>query len=91
MTNKQNENTGTQVETKAPAYIAWHVAKKDDKGFWTRIGAAWAHKDGEGLTLQLETVPVDGRIVLRLPQEAKVEQPKVEQPKDGQPKEGQAA
>lgn len=58
-------------ETKAPAFIAWHVAEKSDsKSFWTRIGAAWDHEDGKGLTLQLDLVPVSGgRIVLRIPSE----------------------
>jgi len=35
----------------------------------TSVGAAWAHKDGKGFNLKLETFPIDGRIVLRLPQE----------------------
>jgi hypothetical protein len=35
-----------------------------------RIGAAWEHEDGEGLTLQLDLLPVTGgRIVLRKPKE----------------------
>ena len=41
---------------------------QDKKSFWTRIGAAWDHKDGKGLTLQLDLVPMSGRIVLRAPQ-----------------------
>lgn len=42
---------------------------KDQKGFWTTIGAAWAHKDSGGLSLQLDFVPTDltaGRIVVRV-------------------------
>lgn len=66
MANKQNANT--QAETKAPALVAWHVNGQDKKAFWTRIGAAWDHKDGKGLTLQLDMVPINGRIVLRAPQ-----------------------
>lgn len=56
-------------ETKAPAYVAYHVTDKgEDKSFWTRIGAAWDHEDGKGFTLQLDLVPVSGgRIVLRTP------------------------
>lgn len=57
-------------ENRPPAFIAWHVGEKGEKAFWTRIGAAWRHEDGEGLTLQLDLVPVkDGRIVLRAPKE----------------------
>ena len=52
-------------EKKAPALIAYHVPDRD-KAPWTRIGAAWDHKDGEGYTLQLDLIPLAaGRIVLR--------------------------
>jgi hypothetical protein len=56
---------------KHPAYTAYHVrdGKQGDKGFWTRIGVAWAHKDGKGLDVQLDGLaPLDGRIVLRTPE-----------------------
>jgi len=52
---------------KAPDFIAFHVQTKGDKTFWNRVGASWFHHDGNGLSLQLETVPIDGRIVLRAP------------------------
>ena len=67
-------NKKTEKETREPVpptLIAYHVTearKEGEKGFWTRIGAAWDHSDGEGLTLQLDLVPVTGgRIVLRVP------------------------
>lgn len=53
---------------KTPAFIAYHVAEREGKeNIWTRIGAAWDHKDGKGLNLQIELLPVQGtgRIVLR--------------------------
>jgi hypothetical protein len=52
--------------------------RKDQKGFWTRIGAAWAHKDGGGLNLQLDFIPLDltkGRLVIRV---------RTEKPADGE-------
>ena len=53
-----------------PALIAWHVAERGEKKFWNRIDAAWEHEDGEGLTLQLDLLPVTGgRIVLRAPKQ----------------------
>jgi hypothetical protein len=71
MTFKNNKKA---PEKNAPAFAAFHVRPaKDDKGgeggkgFWTRIGAAWAHEDGEGLNLQIDMVPLDGKIVLRTP------------------------
>jgi hypothetical protein len=68
-------------EPKGPAYIAYAVTEKgsdkDKKSFWTRIGAAWDHDDGEGMTLQLELVPVNGgRIVLRTPKDEANDQEK---------------
>ena len=55
-----------------PSHIAYQVRDgKGDKGFWTRIGAAWQHKDGNGFNIQLESVPLDGRITLRIATEKK--------------------
>ena len=64
----REKSTNTQAQN-APEYLAWHVTEKGDKSFWTKVGAAWPHKDGKGYTLQLETCPINGRIVLRLPLE----------------------
>jgi hypothetical protein len=40
-------------------------AGADDKTFWSRIGGAWEHKDGNGLFIRLDTLPIDGQIVIR--------------------------
>lgn len=67
----KDRNKKETREPKAPSLIAYHVAARgEDKSFWTRIGAAWDHDDGKGLSLQLDLVPFDGgRIVLRVPSE----------------------
>lgn len=70
MARKNTESTQTQ---NAPQYLAWHVIEKGEKSYWNKVGAAWPHKDGKGYTLQLETCPINGRIVLRLPLEDKPE------------------
>jgi hypothetical protein len=62
----REKNTNTQAQN-APQYLAWHVTEKGEKSYWNKVGAAWPHKDGKGYTLQLETCPINGRIVLRLP------------------------
>ncbi len=66
---KTNRNTKTKAEPKSPSYLAYTVrdGKEGQKGFWTRIGAFFAHEDGEGGTLLLEALPIDGRVVLRAP------------------------
>ena len=68
-TRNRNADRNQQTrEAQAPALIAYHVSERGEKSFWTRIGAAWDHEDGKGLTIQLDLVPVNGgRIVLREP------------------------
>lgn len=61
--------TNRSTAPKAPDYIAWHVHSKGEKNYWTRVGASWNHQDGKGMTVQLETLPIGGRIVLRVPTE----------------------
>jgi hypothetical protein len=57
--------------SKSPSHIAYHVRDGKDKGYFTRIGAAWPHKDGQGFNIQLEVVPLSGRITLRVASEKK--------------------
>jgi hypothetical protein len=61
-----SEKSNIDHSKKQPTHIAYQVRDGNDKGFWTRIGVAWATKDGKGYTVQLDAVPLDGRIVLRL-------------------------
>jgi hypothetical protein len=62
-TNKTNEAPAS----KSPSHVAYQIRDREGgKGFWTRIGAAWAHADGQGFNVQLESVPLDGRITLRV-------------------------
>ena len=57
---------------KTPNHVAYQVRdRQGGKGFWTRIGSAWAHADGKGFNVLIETVPLDGRITLRLASEKK--------------------
>jgi hypothetical protein len=71
--NQKSTNSDSQsVSTRAPTHVAFHVRDtKDGKGFWTRIGSAWAHKDGKGFNIQLDVMPLDGCIKLRVPEEKK--------------------
>ena len=63
-TNKQ------AAASKTPSHIAYHVKDGNSgKGYWTRIGAAWAHADGNGFNIQIEALPLDGRISLRVASE----------------------
>ena len=64
--------TNTKSSSNSPSHVAYQVRDREGgKGFWTRIGSAWAHSDGQGFNIQLECVPLDGRITLRVVSEKK--------------------
>lgn len=65
-------NTTTNASSKAPSHIAYAVRDREGKrGVWTRLGGVWPHSDGKGFNVQLECVPLDGRITLRIASEDK--------------------
>jgi hypothetical protein len=72
-TEKPKENFMTNTkQSKAPNHIAYSVREfGNDRSFWTRIGSAWAHNDGNGFSIQIEAVPLDGRITLRVASDVK--------------------
>ncbi len=70
-----------RTEKKQPSFEAFHTKDgPDDKSFFNRVGAAFPHKDGEGHTVVLDSVPVNGRIVLRTPME-RLEEERDEKPR----------
>jgi hypothetical protein len=52
-----------------PSYRAYAVVKRGEgqDDFWLNIGAAFMHQDGDGFNIVLQALPIDGKIVLRLP------------------------
>ena len=54
------------MSTNKPSLLAYTVKNrgKNQKAIWTRIGAAWPHNSGIGFSIELEALPVDGRLVL---------------------------
>jgi len=57
-----------------PTLIAYSVKEREGKqAIWTKIGAAFPHGKGKGLTIQLDALPLGDSIVLREPKEEKVE------------------
>ena len=64
--------TDTNTKPKSPTHIVYHVRDANGgKGFWTRVGAAWAHTDGNGFNIQVDCVPLDGRLTLRIASDKK--------------------
>lgn len=52
-----------------PTHAAYQVTKyksgKEEKSYWTKIGSAWVHNDGQGFNIRLKALPVNGEIVIR--------------------------
>jgi|HubBroStandDraft_6_1064221.scaffolds.fasta_scaffold111037_2 hypothetical protein len=58
--------------TSKPTLIAYTVKERgkgrNAKAIWVRIGGAWPFESGApGFTIQLDALPLDGRIVLAEP------------------------
>jgi hypothetical protein len=63
-----------------PSYRAYTVVKREGQDdFWLAIGAAFMHQDGDGYNLVLQALPIDGKIVLRLPKTGETD----ERPQEG--------
>ena len=72
----------SERNSKAPTHIAWHVRNSgpDGKAYWNRLGVAWAHADGEGFNVELNSLPLDGKVTVRRRREMDDEQPSAPRP-----------
>ena len=57
----------TETQTRQPTHRLYAVKGEGKNARWIEIGAAWANRDGEGFSIRLDTIPLDGRIVMRAP------------------------
>lgn len=69
--SKTKEMKMTDKPKNQPSYALYSVRGDGDEASWSRIGAAWDHKDGDGFSIKLEMVPLNGRIVMRRPKAEK--------------------
>jgi hypothetical protein len=58
-----------KTKPKTRPYAAYVVEGEGDKAFWTKVGAAFVHEDGEGFNLVLTAMPLSGRLVIRKPKD----------------------
>lgn len=57
---------GSPPRTRKPDMIVYSVRDTDEgKSYWNRVGVSFAHRDGRGSDLILESTPIDGRVTLR--------------------------
>ena len=61
--NEDRRNEGGRP----PDLIGYSVKDRgpDKDPAWNRVGAAWTHRDGKGMELHLDAMPVDGKVTLR--------------------------
>jgi hypothetical protein len=51
-----------------PSHRVYAVIKNGKQRYWQTIGAVWPHEDGEGFSVKLDLVPLNGAdIVIRKP------------------------
>jgi hypothetical protein len=56
-----------QSKPNRPTHNVFVVEGEGDKAYWTKVGVAWQHSDGEGMNITLSAIPLTGRIVVRSP------------------------
>src|SRR5207244_1464684 len=85
-TNRRKTNMTT---SRKPVFEVFTVREgKKRKSYFTKIGAAWPTRSGNGLTLDLHALPLDGRLILMPPkvkEEGAVEEAAVETVDDDGP------
>ena len=64
----QTARTTAPAEATAPTYLnVFTVEEYENNGKtgkrWTKIGAAFPHKEGIGFNIELKAFPLDGRLV----------------------------
>lgn len=53
------------TKPKLPTHAVYVVEGEGETAFWTKVGAGWSHKNGDGINIQLAAMPTGGRLVIR--------------------------
>ena len=60
----KNQQTTTR---RFDVYVVEDYTKEgEEKANWIRVGVAFENKDGKGFNLQLSTLPINGKLVMRV-------------------------
>lgn len=53
---------------RGPSHLVYNIRQykvgDETRSEWTKIGVAWAHKEGNGFNVKLHAVPVDGELTI---------------------------
>lgn len=71
---QKKEYNMTKATSNLPTHFAYSVQEFESNGekksTWTKIGSAWPHQDGNGFNLNLDCLPVNGKITIRVAKES---------------------
>jgi hypothetical protein len=72
MSNRNQQTTPSAAAAPSPNYLnVFTVEEYESNGKtakkWTKIGAAFPHKEGKGFSVELKAFPIDGRLVVLPP------------------------
>lgn len=48
-----------------PSHGVYVVEGEGQSAYWTKVGCAWPHQDGNGFNVTLSALPISGRLVIR--------------------------
>jgi hypothetical protein len=70
--NQQTARVPAPAEATAPTYLNVFTVEEYERDGktqkrWTKIGAAFPHKEGLGFSIELKAFPIDGRLVVLPP------------------------
>ncbi len=63
--NQHSKQRSRAMAGEKPSHKAFTVTGEGESAFWVRLGSAWPNRDGKGLSVILDGLPVNGRLVLR--------------------------
>ena len=65
--NHETNQTQVKPALNKPFLLGYSVRPtgEGNKSYWSKIAVAWAHKDGQGFNVQMDAMPIDGKLVLR--------------------------
>lgn len=58
-----------------PTHEVFVVVGEGKDAYWNKVGAAWENGDGLGYNIQLNALPVDGKLTMRFIKPKEDEQP----------------
>ena len=53
------------ANTKRPTHTIYKVTGEGETSKFVKVGVAFPHKDGQGMALVFDGIPIEGRIALR--------------------------